>query len=99
MMGGNGWCVMNICPSAKGVTVRRPRGRDRVGEGAERIGFSSAILPPYARLEVLIPILYLKGVSTGDFEEAQTRPGSRRLRSACSSSLAPRRKARRSSSG
>jgi hypothetical protein len=31
-------------------------------------------LPPYARrsksLEVLIPILYLKGVSTGDFEEA-----------------------------
>jgi Transposase, Mutator family len=36
--------------------------------------FSSAILPPYARrsksLEVLIPILYLKGVSTGDLEEA-----------------------------
>src|SRR5258707_15502488 len=35
---------------------------------------ASAILPPYARrsksLEVLIPILYLKGVSTGDFEEA-----------------------------
>jgi putative transposase len=34
----------------------------------------SAILPPYARrsksLEVLIPILYLKGVSTGDFEDA-----------------------------
>ena len=34
----------------------------------------SAILPPYARrsksLEVLIPILYLKGVSTGEFEEA-----------------------------
>src|SRR5262249_628685 len=32
-----------------------------------------AILPPYARrsrsLEVLIPILYLKGISTGDFEE------------------------------
>ena len=36
--------------------------------------FSSAILPPYARrsksLEVLIPLLYLKGISTGDFEEA-----------------------------
>ncbi len=33
----------------------------------------AAILPPYARgeeLEVLIPILYLKGISTGDFEEA-----------------------------
>jgi transposase-like protein len=56
------------------VTVRCPRVRDRVGEGAERIRFSSAILPPYARrsksLEVLIPILYLKGISTGDFEEA-----------------------------
>ncbi len=56
------------------VAVRCPRVRDRVGEGAERIRFSSAILPPYARrsksLEVLIPILYLKGVSTGAFEEA-----------------------------
>jgi hypothetical protein len=48
--------------------------RDRVGEGSDRIRFWSAILPPYARrsksLEALIPILYLKGVSTGDFEEA-----------------------------
>jgi len=56
------------------VAVRCPRVRDRVGDGSERIRFSSAILPPYARrsksLEVLIPILYLKGVSTGDFEEA-----------------------------
>jgi len=56
------------------VAVRCPRVRDRVGEGSERIRFSSAILPPYSRrsksLEVLIPILYLKGVSTGDFEEA-----------------------------
>ena len=50
------------------VAVRCPRVRDRVGEGAERIRFSSAILPPYARrsksLEVLIPVLYLKGIST-----------------------------------
>jgi putative transposase len=56
------------------VAVRCPRVRDRVGEGAERIRFLSAILPPYARrsksLEVLIPILYLKGISSGDFEEA-----------------------------
>jgi putative transposase len=56
------------------VAVRCPRVRDRVEQGCERIRFSSAILPPYARrsksLEVLIPILYLKGVSTGDFEEA-----------------------------
>ena len=56
------------------VAVRAPRIRDRVGTGEERIAFSSAILPPYARrsksLEVLIPILYLKGFSTGGFEEA-----------------------------
>jgi transposase-like protein len=56
------------------VAVRCPRVRDRVDEGAERIRFSSAILPPYARrsksLEVLILILYLKGISSGDFEEA-----------------------------
>ena len=48
------------------VAVRCPRVRDRVGQGGERIRFSSAILP------LLIPILYLKGVSTGDFEEALT---------------------------
>jgi hypothetical protein len=39
--------------------VRCPRVRDRAGEGSERIRFSSAILPPYARrsksLKVLIP--------------------------------------------
>jgi len=56
------------------VAVRAPRVRDRVGQGEERLRFSSAILPPYARrsksLEALIPILYLKGVSTGDFEGA-----------------------------
>jgi hypothetical protein len=53
------------------VAVRCRRMRDRVGEGSERIRFSL----PYARrsksLEVPIPILYLKGTSTGEFEEAQ----------------------------
>jgi transposase-like protein len=56
------------------VAVRCPRARDRAANGEERLRFSSAILPPYARrsksLEVLLPILYLKGVSTGDFEDA-----------------------------
>lgn len=58
------------------VTVRQPRVRDR-GTGADdadRIRFSSAILPPYARrtrsLDVLLPILYLRGIATGDFQEA-----------------------------
>jgi putative transposase len=56
------------------VTVRAPRVRDRAGQGEDRIRFTSAMLPPYARrsrsLEVLIPVLYLKGVSSGDFAEA-----------------------------
>ena len=56
------------------VEVRVPRVRDRLGNAVDRIRFSSAILPPYARrlksLEVLIPVLYLKGISTGDFAEA-----------------------------
>ena len=58
------------------VAVRQPRVRDReaAADDPERIRFTPAILPPYARrsksLEMLIPILYLKGISTGDFEEA-----------------------------
>ena len=56
------------------VEVRVPRVRDRLGNAVDRLRFSSAILPPYARrsksLEVLIPVLYLKGISTGDFAEA-----------------------------
>lgn len=56
------------------VAVRQPRIRDRGAPDGERVRFMPSILPPYARrsrsLEVLIPILYLKGISTGDFEEA-----------------------------
>ncbi len=55
------------------VKVKQPRVHDRRPE-AEREKFSSAILPPYLRktrsMEDLIPWLYLKGVSTGDFSEA-----------------------------
>jgi transposase-like protein len=55
------------------VSVRQPRVRDRESADGERIRFSPTILPPYARrtksLDVLIPLLYLKGISTGDFEE------------------------------
>ena len=53
------------------VRVKVPRVRDRSGTG---IRFHSALLPPYMRrsksLEALLPWLYLKGVSTGDFSEA-----------------------------
>jgi hypothetical protein len=56
------------------VAVRQPRVRDREAIEGARIRYSPSILPRYARrsqsLEVLIPILYLKGISTGDFEEA-----------------------------
>jgi putative transposase len=56
------------------VAVRQPRVRDREPGPGERIRFSPAILPPYARrtksLDVLIPVLYLKGISSGDFEQA-----------------------------
>jgi transposase-like protein len=55
------------------VEVKQPRVRDR-RPADERESFTSAILPPYLRktrsLEGLIPWLYLKGVSTGDFAEA-----------------------------
>jgi transposase-like protein len=55
------------------VEVQQPRVRDRrPPEEAER--FTSKILPPYLRktksVEELIPWLYLKGISTGDFSEA-----------------------------
>lgn len=53
------------------VSVRVPRVRDRGDSG---IVFHSNLLPPYLRrtksIEDLIPWLYLKGVSTGDFSEA-----------------------------
>ena len=57
------------------VTVRRPRVRDRQPDGEDgRIRFTSAIPPPYLRrtrsVEELLPWLYLKGISTGDFAEA-----------------------------
>ncbi len=54
--------------------MRQPRVRDRGLQREERIHFSPSILPPYARrsksLDVLIPLLHLKGISTGDFAEA-----------------------------
>jgi putative transposase len=55
------------------VEVKQPRVLDR--RPARRAEpFTSKILPPYLRktksLEELIPWLYLKGISTGDFSEA-----------------------------
>ena len=58
------------------VVVRRAKVRDRGDDetAGERIRFSSAILPKWARrsasLDALLPVLYLRGISTGDFQEA-----------------------------
>ena len=53
------------------VSVRVPKVRDRSGT---RIKFTSALLPPYLRrarsVEEVLPWLYLKGISTGDMQEA-----------------------------
>jgi transposase-like protein len=59
------------------VEVRRAKVRDRGEVGAEeKIRFTSSILPKWARrtksLDALLPVLYLRGVSTGDFQEALT---------------------------
>jgi len=55
------------------LAVQMPRVHDRRPEG-QRERFTSQILPPYLRkaktIDELIPWLYLKGVSTGDFTEA-----------------------------
>src|SRR5215210_137073 len=57
------------------VEVQRVKLRDRgAGPEGERIRFSSAILPRWARrtrsLDALLPVLYLRGVAMGDFQEA-----------------------------
>ena len=64
-----------IQPGIGPLEVRRPKVRDRgSAAGSEPIRFTSAILPAYLRrtrnIEELLPWLYLKGVSTGQFEEA-----------------------------
>jgi len=56
------------------VAVRQPRVRDGGGAEAGQIRFSSTLLPRYARrtrsLDALLPVLYLRGISTGDMQEA-----------------------------
>ena len=56
------------------LDVRQPRVRDNSPDKEQRVRFSSSILPPYLRrsksINELLPWLYLKGISTGDFSEA-----------------------------
>ena len=65
----------NIQTGSGPVPVNRVKIRDRGANGeADRVRFSSSILPKWARrtrsLDALLPVLYLRGVSTGDFQEA-----------------------------
>ena len=57
-----------------GVEVRVPRARDRGASGDEAIKFTSSLVPPYLRrtrnIEELLPVLYLCGVSSGNFKVA-----------------------------
>jgi len=74
----HGYCPARTIATGIGpVEVARAKIRDRGAAGdSERIRFSSAILPLWARrtrsLDALLPVLYLRGISTGDFQEALT---------------------------
>ena len=55
------------------VEVEKPKARDRGAAEGARIRFTSNILPKWARrtkrLDALLPVLYLRGISAGDFQE------------------------------
>ena len=63
-----------IVTGAGQVEVSVPRVDDRVLEGQDEPRLISRLVPPYLRktknMEELLPVLYLKGISTGDFHEA-----------------------------
>ncbi len=56
------------------VRVQQPRVRDRATDLSDKISFSPAILPKHARrtksLDAVLPVLYLKGISSGSFQDA-----------------------------
>ena len=72
----NGHAAERTLVSGAGILkVSAPRINDRrVDEDGNKFRFTSATLPPYLRrtksIEELIPWLYLKGISTGDFSDA-----------------------------
>lgn len=79
--GGNRLVVRNgyqpareLLTGAGRLEVEQPRVRDNSAQKEGRVRFSSSILPSYLRrsksIDELIPWLYLKGISTGDFSEA-----------------------------
>ncbi len=64
-----------VLTGAGQLEVQQPRARDRrTVDTEDKIRFSSSILPPYLRrsksIDELIPWLYLRGISSGNFTEA-----------------------------
>jgi len=63
-----------ILTGAGAIPLKQGRVRDNTPDPEKRVTFTSNVLPAYLRktqaIEELIPWLYLKGVSTGDFAEA-----------------------------
>jgi len=78
---GHALVVRNGVARPRGVTlgagtieVHAPRVNDKRIVDGERQRFTSRILPPYVRrspkVDAVLPLLYLHGLSTGDFQEA-----------------------------
>jgi len=68
-------CERDLQTGLGAISVQQPRVNDRrVDDDGNRFRFMSNILPPYLRktksIEELIPWLYLRGISTGDFSQA-----------------------------
>ena len=63
-----------VMTGAGQLEIQQPRVRDKSPSSGDRVKFSSSILPPYLRrsksIDELLPWLYLKGVSSGDFSDA-----------------------------
>ena len=63
-----------VLSGAGALEAKQPRVRDNSPASEDRLVFSPTVLPPYLRrsksVDELIPWLYLKGISTGDFCEA-----------------------------
>ena len=79
-MAADGWFATAMIRFARSrlesgsVEVQKPKARDRGATPGARIRFTSNILPKWARrtksLDALLPVLYLRGISAGDFQEA-----------------------------
>ncbi len=63
-----------VMTGAGQLEIEQPRVRDNDPEKANRVVFSPSLIPQYMRrspaMEELIPVLYLLGVSTGDYQQA-----------------------------